>query len=232
MLKATNNLLSDAFSIGQRQINNIANMELDFFETATMTQELEKIPPLHRLVFAASICERLLPNYDVYHRTEEWGTREPPDPSELRKILDRIWRVVAREILDAKDVDALLKICDGMLRNRDDAQSIHYTDGINAVDAICHTLEACLEPTPKNIIRVVNDVTLTIADFIYLEEESIDPGWSDRPEEEIEEELNNLREQSDVNANRSVFCGCDNTRKDPKNLEAANDVFDSYPQSC
>jgi len=166
-------------------------MELDFFETDTLAQELEKLPPLYRLAFAASICERLLPNYYAYHRTEEWETGEPPNPDDLRKILDRIWLVINGEILEAKDVDVLGGICEGMLKDGDSALSVHYTDGIHTINAICNTLKACLEPTPKNIIEVVNDVTLTIADFIYLEEESIDPSWSDRPQEDIDEELNN-----------------------------------------
>ena len=107
------------------------------------------------------------------------------------RTLDQIWRVVNGEVLTAKQVDALVKICEEMLKDGDSAMSIRYTEGIHTIDAICNTLRACIDPATKNIIEVVRDVTLTIADFIYCEEESIDPSWGDRQVEDINQELNN-----------------------------------------
>ncbi len=39
-------------------------------------------------------------------------------------------------------------------------------------------------------------------------------------------------EKPKASADRSSKVFAQTARKDPKNLEAANDLFDSYPQSC
>jgi uncharacterized protein len=35
--------------------------------------EIEELPPLNRIAFAASCCERLLPNYYIFAREESEG---------------------------------------------------------------------------------------------------------------------------------------------------------------
>ena len=65
-------------------------MNLNFFDLETLKQELEKLPQLHRMAFAASICEKMLPNYYAFYRMENWG-----DPSVQRKVLDEIWQHLA-----------------------------------------------------------------------------------------------------------------------------------------
>jgi uncharacterized protein YjaG (DUF416 family) len=178
-------------------------MELNFFDLENIQQELEYLPPLHRLSFAASICERLLPNYLAYHRTEEWGINDPPNPNNLRIVLDEIWQVVKGEILNVQDIERLLNSCEVMLLDGDSATSRYYTEAINAINALCDTLKACLNPTPENIIQVVKSVKLTIADFITCEEESVDPSWGERALKDIHDELANhpftIRERTKQN---------------------------------
>ncbi|MEH2094220.1 DUF416 family protein [Nostoc sp.] len=40
-------------------------MNLNFFEFDTLQEELKQLPTPHQLAFAASVCERLLPNYKM-----------------------------------------------------------------------------------------------------------------------------------------------------------------------
>lgn len=166
-------------------------MKLNFFDLETLQQELEYLPPSHRLAFAASICERLLPNYFAYHRTEEWGINDTPNQNNLRRVLDAIWQVVNGEMLNVKDIYRLLNSCEVMLRDGDSATSRYYTEAINTINAICDTLKACLNPKPENIIQVVKSVQLTIAEFITCEEESVDPSWGERALKDIHDELAN-----------------------------------------
>jgi uncharacterized protein len=48
-------------------------MELCFFHIDDLEQKLKQLSPLHQLAFAASICERMLPNYNAFSRMENCG---------------------------------------------------------------------------------------------------------------------------------------------------------------
>ncbi|MFB2919332.1 MULTISPECIES: DUF416 family protein [Aerosakkonema] len=78
-------------------------MKLEFDDLEALEKELEGLPPLHRVAFAASICERLLPNYDVFYREEAWG-----DPSILRTALDEVWQILQGKPLDEPKINQLM----------------------------------------------------------------------------------------------------------------------------
>lgn len=42
----------------------------DWFRLNALKRELEELLPSHRIAFAASICERLLPNYNIFAEEE------------------------------------------------------------------------------------------------------------------------------------------------------------------
>lgn len=65
------------------------SMNLNFYEFDALEKELEGLPPLHRVAFAASCCERLLPNYNAFYFLENWG-----DPSVLRTALNEVWQIL------------------------------------------------------------------------------------------------------------------------------------------
>ncbi len=44
------------------------NMQLEYLELDSLEAEAQKLPHTHKIAFAASICERLLPNYDIFAR--------------------------------------------------------------------------------------------------------------------------------------------------------------------
>ena len=71
-------------------------MNLHLYKFDALEKELERLPPLYRIAFAASCCERLLPNYNAFSCMENLG-----DPSVLRNALNEVW-----QILQGKPVDA------------------------------------------------------------------------------------------------------------------------------
>jgi hypothetical protein len=46
---------------------------MDFFEFDPLEKELEDLPGLHRVAFAAACCERMVPNYSAFYRMYDWG---------------------------------------------------------------------------------------------------------------------------------------------------------------
>ena len=81
-------------------------MELSFFDIDGLEQELKQLSPLHQLAFAASICERMLPNYNAFSRMENWG-----DPSIPRKALNEIWQILQGKIVDRVKLIQLAENC-------------------------------------------------------------------------------------------------------------------------
>lgn len=136
-------------------------MNLNFYEFDALEKELEGLPPLHRIAFAASCCERLLPNYNAFYRLENWG-----DPSVLRTALNEVWQILQGKPVDAALIRRLIKDCEDVIPDSDDFGGLSDMEAQEAAIAICNTLEACLNPTPQQIIRVANCVTNTIDAFV------------------------------------------------------------------
>ncbi len=57
------------------------------FDEQQLTRDLVALPASHRVAFAASCCERLVPNYQAFALMEDWG-----NPRLLRRALDAAWK--------------------------------------------------------------------------------------------------------------------------------------------
>ena len=147
-------------------------------------KELEGLPPLHRIAFAASCCERLLPNYNAFSRMENWGA-----PSVLRTALDEVWQILQGKPVDAALIRQLIKDSENLIPDSDDFGGSYDVGAQEAAIAVCGTLEACLDPTPQRIIRVANCVTNTIDAFLLGEAESFNVSESKNGLEKLEEAI-------------------------------------------
>lgn len=79
-------------------------MNLDFYDFSTLEKEIEKLPSERRVAFAASICERLIYNYDVFYLEEGWG-----NPAAQRAALDEVWQILREKTADTKIIGKLLE---------------------------------------------------------------------------------------------------------------------------
>ncbi|WP_448268419.1 DUF416 family protein [Nostoc sp. DSM 114159] len=163
-------------------------MNLKLYEFNVLEAELTELSPVHRLVFAASCCERLLPNYSLVKQEDGWG-----DPSILRNVLNEVWSFLEGKPVNAKQICQLLKVCDEAVPNADYVSGSQYdVEAQEAASAICFTLEACLDPTPKNIIKVAKCVMNTIDGYLSAMKDIEDPNWWDEKSlEEQKEEFSN-----------------------------------------
>jgi uncharacterized protein len=143
-------------------------MSFQFFEIDTLEQELKKLPHLHRVAFAAAICERMLPNYNAFSRIRNWG-----DPSVPRKALNEIWHILEGEAVERSKICRLREDCahPNICPDLDDFDgdgSCHIFEALEAIVAIHATLEACLDPGLKPIVQVVESVRFnTIEALIF-----------------------------------------------------------------
>jgi uncharacterized protein len=162
-------------------------MNLHLYEFDALEKELEGLPPLHRIAFAASCCERLLPNYNAFSRMENLG-----DPSVLRNALNEVWQILQGKPVDAALIRRLIEDCSDVIPDSDDFISPNWIYDIEAEEAaiaICITLEACLDPTPQQIIRVASCVTNTIDAFLPHRDKSFNVSESKVGLKKLEEAI-------------------------------------------
>jgi uncharacterized protein YjaG (DUF416 family) len=117
--------------------------------------ELRGLSEQHLVAFAASICERLLPNYVAWSTLVGWG-----DPAPLRRGLDRLWEGLAGADVPTEEVRALIDAAGAMAPDSED-----FPDSAAALDAaaaICEALEACLGNTLEHAASVATSAGDTI----------------------------------------------------------------------
>ncbi|GAA6617116.1 DUF416 family protein [Scytonema sp. NUACC26] len=162
-------------------------MNLHLYNFDALEKELEGLSPLHRIAFAASCCQRLLLNYNAFSHQENWG-----NPSVLRTALDEVWQILQGKPVDAALIRRLIEDCSDVIPDSDEFTSpnlIYDVEAQEAAIAICNTLEACLDPTPEQIIKVATCVTNTIDAFVPHKDKSFNVSESKVGLEKLQEAI-------------------------------------------
>lgn len=162
-------------------------MNLHLYNFDALEKELEGLSPLHRIAFAASCCQRLLPNYNAFSHQENWG-----NPSVLRTALDEVWQILQGKPVDATLIRRLIEDCSDVIPDLDDFTSpnlIYDVEAQEAAIAICNTLEACLDPTSQQIIKVARCITNTLDAFIPYGDKSFNISESKVGLEKLQEAI-------------------------------------------
>ena len=150
-------------------------MNMHFFEFDTLEKELEDLPGLHRVAFAAACCERLLPNYSAFCRMYDFGDATIP-----RNALDEVWEILQGKPVDTERINQLREDCgreDIFPDDLDFGGADNCFEGQEALIAIRATLAACLDPTLENIVHIASSARNTIEISIRHNDESWNVSW-------------------------------------------------------
>ncbi|BAY87334.1 hypothetical protein NIES267_68560 [Calothrix parasitica NIES-267] len=145
---------------------------LYYSERNILEKELEQLSSLHRLAFAASICERFLPNYSAFAKENGLG-----NPMVLRNALDEAWLVVQGNSANAEKINKLIQNCKVLPPDEDHEETYKYEASMTC-GVICYMLSACLEPTPQNVAQVAYMAEDIIFETIEVERDIANPGCS------------------------------------------------------
>ncbi|MEH2212876.1 DUF416 family protein [Nostoc sp.] len=156
-------------------------MHLKYGKFDILERELEALPPMHRVAFAAACCERLYPHYDIYLRAareDDWDGEDL-----FRVALDEIWEFLAGKKVDASRFRKLYSDCDESYPEYD---NVDTPESQMAAGAILNALELCLEQTPQEIILLAKEIDETLFMYIdYLKSEPEDQNSQDIPHEQL-----------------------------------------------
>ena len=125
----------------QQRIRTISQV---FFNREQLARDLSALPVNHRIAFAASCSERLVPNYEAFALIEEWG-----DPQRVRRALDEIWIFLSGSSLPEERIRELMDVCFTAAPDSEDFHSVYASLAERAASAVYSKLECCLQGGPE-----------------------------------------------------------------------------------
>jgi uncharacterized protein len=133
------------------------------FDRTRVTAALAALPEGQRVAFAASCCERLLPNYNAFVQQERWG-----QPAFLREALTAVWRQLSGEHLPEAEIRRLAVRCGEAAPNTEEFSGVFVSAALYAAAAISTTLECCLEASPEKVATVAELARDTIDQYLAI----------------------------------------------------------------
>lgn len=133
------------------------------FDEEHLAEQLAALPPGHRTAFAASCCERMLPNYTAFSRMENWGR-----PEMLRGALDEVWEILGGRPAREEHIRPLFETCVGLAPDTEDFQSLFVSAAGDAAGAVAYTLECCLDGDAERAAMVGRLSTETLYQYLSM----------------------------------------------------------------
>lgn len=138
------------------------NMQLEYLELDSLETAVQKLPHTHQIAFVSSICERLLPNYEIFARESSWDTALL-----LRTSLNEVWLLLEGKPLDELRFRQLIIDCEKAIPDDvDNNYSAYVSEAQNAAISICNALDLCLESNPIFVRRVAKCAHNTLYEYL------------------------------------------------------------------
>jgi uncharacterized protein YjaG (DUF416 family) len=131
------------------------------FDLDRLTKELSGLPPRRRVAFAASCCERLLPNYAAFARDANWGS-----PSVLREALDQVWAVAGGDNPNPERIRELRTATDRVMPDTESFSSDYTSSALDAGVAVLQALECCIDGDPATSAQAASSARDTVDMYI------------------------------------------------------------------
>lgn len=121
------------------------------FDVSELKSRLDSMFVLCRVAFAASCCERLIPSYQIFSETMNWG-----DPTLLRSAIAEVWTSLESGSFNIEKIRRLVSECEQILPDTEDFDSPFTSAALDAGTAVLDTLECCLDGDPQHALDVAS----------------------------------------------------------------------------
>lgn len=132
------------------------------FNEISRIEALNGLSKEHKLVFASSCSERLLPFYQRFYETEKWGNF-----LELKKILDIIWDKILDHTLSTSQVNNLIEQCANICPDTEEFSSLWAAPAMSACITIISTLECYLDGSTNKASEAGAQTLEAIYSYLY-----------------------------------------------------------------
>jgi uncharacterized protein YjaG (DUF416 family) len=106
---------------------------------------LKALPHQKRVAFAASCCERLMPNYAAFSRQVDWGS-----PQVLRSALDAAWRFVETGRVDKAELCTAIEACNQNIPDTEDFTHSLTSAALDAGAGVFETLQCVFDGSAQH----------------------------------------------------------------------------------
>lgn len=138
-------------------------MDIKYYDANGIERIFGAISHFHQIAFCASVCERIIPNYNIFARESNWDTF-----SVLRESLDTIWSFLSGSNIDREKIRELSLNCEDVIPDDEDNNYSGFNyEAQQAAACMSYTLDLCLEPS-EVIVRTVLYCVYSSLD-IYLQ---------------------------------------------------------------
>ena len=131
------------------------------FDPDYIYDQLSRLSSIHAVAFAASCCERMLPNYRRFQDQVGWG-----DTILLRTALDQAWQVVSAGNIPREYLRSLVEQCDHVTPDTEVFTTSLVSHALDASAAISETLELCVDGDLSHALRVATSSRDTVDMYI------------------------------------------------------------------
>jgi uncharacterized protein YjaG (DUF416 family) len=133
------------------------------FDPDSLRSELVRLSVLHRVAFCASCCQRMLPNYEKFHRMEEWG-----NPNVLKTGLAEVWAFLAGQRMATSHLEALARDCANAAPDTERFSSLYTSSGLDAASSIVETLRCSVDGEPARAVQVATSARDSVDMYIQM----------------------------------------------------------------
>lgn len=122
---------------------------------------LVQISPEMRTLFAASCCERLLPNYQAFTILDRWGNFKV-----LRQGLDSVWGHFLGKELTEKRIETTIRKIEENMPESEDFSSLYSELAADAAEAMIYTLSSIITDDVDVVLNVSNICINSIENYL------------------------------------------------------------------
>ncbi|WP_373538815.1 DUF416 family protein [Chamaesiphon sp.] len=138
-------------------------MDIKYYDVNGIGRIFRDISHFHQLAFCASVCERIIPNYNIFARESNLETAPI-----LRESLDTIWSFLSGSNIDREQIRELSLNCEDIIPDDEDNNYSGFNyEAQKAAACLSHTLDLCLEPSEAIVKMVIYCVHSSLD--IYLQ---------------------------------------------------------------
>jgi len=141
-------------------------MKLKFMEFKIYEREIGSLSQYHQIAFLASICERLIPLYQIFAKESTWKNASFPL---IHDALNEVWLLIQNKDLNALKFGRLLIYCEEIIPDASSTVDQYVYEAEYAARAVCNILKFCLTSNDEFISRIIAIAHYIIYDYLNSE---------------------------------------------------------------
>lgn len=126
-------------------------------------RSLVGLPRQHKVVFAASCAERLVPNYRAFYLTEKWGNLNA-----LESGISFVWENVLQKDIDKSAIEVLAEACQQAAPDSETFTTAFTGAAIDAAGTVYYSLKALQSNDPKYAIQAGVASFNAIENYLFI----------------------------------------------------------------